>query len=71
MRNAPGNELHQIVVAAADQVAFLDELALPDTALELDEVVAPMVAEAVVQEAKRAGDARFSVETGAFTELGK
>ena len=36
-----------------------------------DRDVAPMVAEAVVQEAKRAGDARFSVETGAFTELGK
>ncbi len=31
-----------------------------------DRDVAPKVAEAVIQEAKRAGDARFSVETGAF-----
>jgi len=35
-----------------------------------DRDVAPMVAEAVVREAKRAGDARFNVETGAFTSLG-
>jgi len=35
-----------------------------------DRDVAPRVAEAVVQEAKRAGDARFNVETGAFTSLG-
>jgi malate dehydrogenase (oxaloacetate-decarboxylating) len=36
-----------------------------------DRDVAPKVAEAVVQEAKRAGDARFSVETGAFADLGR
>jgi len=36
-----------------------------------DRDVAPRVADAVVQEAKRAGDARFSVETGAFTNLGR
>ncbi len=35
-----------------------------------DRDVAPRVAEAVVQEAKRAGEARFSVETGAFAALG-
>ena len=35
-----------------------------------DRDVAPRVAEAVIQEAKRAGDARFSVETGAFPGLG-
>jgi malate dehydrogenase (oxaloacetate-decarboxylating) len=35
-----------------------------------DRDVAPRVAEAVVQEAKRAGDARFNVETGAFATLG-
>ena len=36
-----------------------------------DRDVAPMVAEAVVREAKRAGDARFSVDTGAFATLGR
>ena len=36
-----------------------------------DRDVAPKVAEAVVQEAKRAGDARFSVETGSFANLGR
>ena len=35
-----------------------------------DRDVAPRVAEAVIQEAKRAGDARFNVETGAFASLG-
>ncbi len=35
-----------------------------------DRDVAPRVAEAVVQEAKRAGEARFNVETGAFATLG-
>jgi malate dehydrogenase (oxaloacetate-decarboxylating) len=35
-----------------------------------DREVAPRVAEAVVQEAKRAGDARFAVDTGAFAALG-
>ena len=35
-----------------------------------DRDVAPRVAEAVIQEAKRAGEARFSVDTGAFTTLG-
>jgi len=35
-----------------------------------DRDVAPRVAEAVVQEAKRSGAARFSVETGAFTNPG-
>lgn len=35
-----------------------------------DRDVAPMVAEAVVREAKRSGDARFALETGAFTTLG-
>ncbi|MGA7435906.1 MAG: malic enzyme-like NAD(P)-binding protein, partial [Solirubrobacterales bacterium] len=35
-----------------------------------DRDVAPMVAAAVVEEAKRSGAARFSVETGAFTTLG-
>jgi hypothetical protein len=35
-----------------------------------DRDVAPRVAEAVVEEAKRAGDARFDVETGAFGTLG-
>ena len=35
-----------------------------------DRDVAPKVAEAVIQEAKRAGDARFHVDTGAFTTLG-
>ncbi len=34
-----------------------------------DRDVAPRVAQAVVEEAKRAGEARFSVETGAFTNL--
>ncbi len=36
-----------------------------------DRDVAPKVAESVVQEAKRAGDARFSVETGAFGSLAR
>jgi malate dehydrogenase (oxaloacetate-decarboxylating) len=35
-----------------------------------DRDVAPRVAEAVVQEAKRAGDARFNIETGTFASLG-
>ena len=35
-----------------------------------DRDVAPRVAEAVVREAKLAGEARFNVETGAFTTLG-
>jgi malate dehydrogenase (oxaloacetate-decarboxylating) len=35
-----------------------------------DRDVAPRVAEAVVQEAKLAGDARFNVETGTFATLG-
>ncbi len=40
-------------------------------------VVAPqttrvsMLSQAVIQEAKRAGDARFAVETGAFSTLGR
>ena len=36
-----------------------------------DRDVAPKVAEAVVQEAKRSGAARFSVETGSFAALGR
>jgi len=35
-----------------------------------DRDVAPRVAEAVIQEAKRAGEARFSVDTGSFATLG-
>ena len=36
-----------------------------------DRDVAPKVAEAVVEEAKRSGAARFDVETGSFAIIGR
>src|SRR5262249_29247758 len=40
-----GDEFEQVVVAAADKVAFLQLAPAPDLGLELDEVLTPVIAE--------------------------